>query len=305
MSDRLLIYYSHRVVDVYLRFRNTSADDSFGRLRDLGAAVDAMNALFHFREHLPVAMKLSRKAAEARCADYALLGDAANASKHDEIDTETPHGPPLVRRAEDITEQKVFIEYEDAAGKYAMSLKMVFVKLANGGERDLLHVLTNVMNFWEGHLHQHGVLQVKREFPYPDPFRYRTRKECESSSRGIEITQGLPASLLFRFMRFDPQKGTAVPIDLTGADIQFSIYKPKPVEFVLQLKRDLDGFVIERTIALSLEDTSKVNKCRGEEEQSKFLASLPAVRAAMAEMARELKIAPQNKAPELPVQKES
>ncbi|MFZ4703466.1 MAG: hypothetical protein ACOYMG_25775 [Candidatus Methylumidiphilus sp.] len=150
MFDDLVAYYHENVVAAFVAYRETSKDGIAGRSRDIREALIAANALFHFREHLP-GRPLSRADVERQCADYALLGDIANTAKHKEITQNTPHGAPLVSDAEKLAEKILVIEYEDSEGVYRCTQKTVIATLADGTERNLLEVLTNVINFWEAY----------------------------------------------------------------------------------------------------------------------------------------------------------
>ena len=289
MNEDLIIYYHHNVVAVYEEYRCVSADNVYGMRRDLRKAIDAATALFHFREHLPKLIALTRTQAEAACTDYGLLGDAVNSAKHKTIGNSTPHGPPLVRDFESILEQKVVIHFQDEKGEYSVSLKIVVVQLEANGERVLLDVLTNVLNFWEQYLFTKGVLEKKRVFQYQDPFRKRSREECKTSSTGIAMTQGLPAQLQFRLLRFDNKQNRAVQIDLTGAKLVFRVFRPKPVEIVIAVKRTVDGRVFERTVELSVDETFQLSTCSSEESKNEFLSGLPQIQKALGDLGTEIK----------------
>ena len=184
MFDDLTAYYQENVVSSYIEYRDICNDGVAGRSRDLRAALTAASALFHLREHLPTG-SLSRAAVERLCPDYALLGDVVNASKHKAPNSMTPHGAPLITDAEKLGEQLIFIEYEDEAGAYRYVQKTVVVKLTDGSERDLLEILTNVINFWEGHMLTLGVLSTARVFVHDADIRYRTRRGAARAAGNI------------------------------------------------------------------------------------------------------------------------
>ena len=209
----------------------------------------------------------------------------------------TPHGPPLVYDVTNITEQKVCITYEDADGKYQMSLKVVFLKLTTGGERQLMEVLTNVLNFWEQHLCAGGLLKTARTFQCDDPFRWRSRTECKSTSDGIVVTKGQPAQLLFCFMRYDKKLGRAVPVDLTGANLTFTVGKPPRLDVTVHAVRKADLKVLERTVKLADEESQAVAQCRSEKAKQNVLSRMPGIKRALAELAAEIKAAAALKSP--------
>lgn len=230
MFDDLAAYYHENVAAAFIAYCDTSKDGVAGRSRDLRGAIDAGTALFHLREHLPTTGALSRAEVERRCADYALLGDVVNAAKHKTISHSTPHGSPLVTDATSLVEKLLMIEYSDGDGIYRCAQKSVVVVLADGPERNLLEVLTNVINFWEAYLQTIGVLSRRRSFLFEPQVRYRTRAECEQIRLNFEIVQGQRFRQTMQLLRFDQITGKAYPIDLAGSQLRFnifSIYKPQ------------------------------------------------------------------------------
>lgn len=273
MSNTVIHYYQH-VVAPYLEYSDIAERDAFGREMDLRRAMDAASAVFHLRERLPDALALTRKHTEQVCRDYGLLGDVVNCVKHGEIDKTTPHGSPLVTKAEDVFDQAISISYADENGPYSAAFKVVVAKLRDGTERYLMDVLTNVLTFWDGHLFDHGVLSKRSRFTFRDPLRYRTRSEC--SQLNLEISQEVPAHFRFRFMRFDQAQHRAVPIDLTGAEVRFTVYNPKPVEVHLRVEKD-DGTAIEVLVRLNEAEGMEFSSFTSDEERERFLARCPAV----------------------------
>lgn len=286
MFDDIAAYYHENVVAAFAVYRDTSKDGVAGRSRDLREAIVAAVALFHFRDHLPKAIALSRTEAERQCADYALIGDVVNAAKHKSITQSTPHGAPLVKDAEMLTEWLLNIEYEDAEGVYRCTQKAVVAKLVDGTERNLLEVVTNVMNFWEGYLYRVGVLSKQRTFVFEPQVRNRTRAECEQIHLDLEAVQGLRFKPAMRLLRFDASTGQARPIDLTGVQLSMRIYKPR-FKFNLTLKHEATGKEYTRAIAFSDEENEKLAELSSDEERQAFAASLPSAQVALREMAAE------------------
>lgn len=286
MFDDLAAYYHENVVAAFIAYRETSKDGVAGRSRDLREAIVAATALFHLCEHLPKPGAPSRTEVERRCADYALLGDIVNAAKHKSISQNTPHGAPLVTDAEMLTERLLVIEYEDAEGAYRCTQKAVVAKLADGTERNLLEVLTNVMNFWEGHLHTIGILSTQRTFVFEPQVRYRTRAECEQIRLDFQLVQGHRFKQSMQLLRFDASTGQALPIDLTGSKLNFRIYKPR-FDFDVSLRHDASGKEYTRTVVLSDEENETLAEMATDEERQAFAASLPSAQAALRELAAE------------------
>ena len=285
MFDDLTAYYHENVVSSFIEYRDICNDGVAGRSRDLRAALTAATALFHLREHLPTG-SLSRAAVECLCPDYALLGDVVNASKHKALNSMTPHGAPLVTDAENLGEQLIFIEYEDDAGAYRYVQKVVVVKLTDGSERNLLEILTNVINFWEGHMLTLGVLSKARVFEHDADIRYRTRSECETNWLNFELVQGHRFHQTMRLLRFDKATGKAKPIDLSGSKVKFRIYKPK-YDIELSLTHDATGKTFKTEIALTEEESLILSHMSSDEERQAYVDGLPAAQAALQQLAVE------------------
>lgn len=290
MFDDFIAYYNENVVDSYVAYRELSKDGTAGRSRDLRQALVAATALFHVREHLPAPHSPSRADIESLCPDYALLGDLVNATKHAAITSATPHGAPLVARASDLREHVTLIEYSDEAGSYSFAQKEVIAFLSDGSERNVLDVLTNVLNFWEKWLHGIGLLSEVRVFRYESNARFRTREECESMRPCFEIVQGRRFHQTMKLLRWNSGTGIVEPIDLSGAEVRASIYKPKYAVDVT-LTHDESGRQFTTSIDLTDDESATLSQLRTEEEKSKYAMALPAAQLALARLAREAGLA--------------
>ena len=286
MFDDLAAYYQENVVASFSDYKETAKNGVSGRSRDLKGAVEAASALFHLREHLPDPAP-SRGSIENQCRDYGLLGDIVNAVKHKNINGQTPHGAPLVDKAECLSEQIVLIEYEDSEGTYKHVEKTVVVKLADGSERNLKEILTNVANFWENHMVSIGIKSAAHQFSFENPLRYRSREECEEGL-DFELIKGLRFKQSMKMMRYNHESGVAEPMDLTGSEIKMSIYRPK-YDVDIVLRNDSTGEEIKNTISLSEEESEEVLKLKTDREKQKYVYSLPKAKDALVEMAGKAK----------------
>jgi hypothetical protein len=289
MFDDLAAYYHENVISSFVEYRDICNDGVAGRSRDLRAALNAASALFHLREHLPGGAP-TRADTEHLCPDYALLGDVVNTSKHKVLNSKTPHGAPLVNDAENLGEQLVFIEYEDDAGTYRFVQKTVVVKLSDGSERNLLEILTNVLNFWEQHMLSIGVLSTVRVFVSDSGIRPRLRTECEANRLNFQIVQGQRFHQTMRLLRFNNKTGKAEPIDLTGPEIRFRIYRPK-YDVELSLTHDASGKAYKTEITLTEEEIVILSRMSNDEERQAYVNALPAAQAALQKLAVEAGLA--------------
>lgn len=285
MFDDLAAYYHENVVSSFVEYRDICNDGIAGRSRDLRAALNTASALFHLREHLP-GSSLSRADVERLCPDYALLSDVVNTSKHRILNGNTPHGAPLVADAENLGEQIVFIEYEDEVGTYRHVQKAVVIRLSDGSERNLLEVLTSVLNFWERHMLSLGMLLKARVFAHDNSIRFRSRTEYEANRLNFELVKGLRFHQTMRLLHFDNATGRAEPIDLTGSHVQFRIYQPK-YDIELSLTHDATGKTYKTEIALTEEENLILSRISSDEERLAYVNSLPAAQAALEKLAVE------------------
>lgn len=293
MFDDLATYYHDNVLTEFVDYQDAAMDTKAGRSRDLRLALVAAAALFHLREHLATPGAPSRSDVEQRCPDYGLLGDVVNAAKHKTISQQTPHGAPLVNQATNIEERKLLIEYADAIGTYRHSAKTVVVTQADGVERNLLEVMTNVINHWETHLHALGVIPSARAFTFKDPARHRTREECNGGQLDLEVVQGQRLVQSVQLLRFNSATGKAEPVDLTGATIRGSIYKPE-YEFGVSLSHDATGTEYKTTVTLNEAECAALAALSTDEEREAFAMSTQLAKAALLGLAQAAGLTPRN-----------
>lgn len=221
-AEQLHTEFYEMVVLAYDAYRSTRKKDVAGSRNDLKSALAVATAAYHFREHLPPSLRNTRAQMAQICADYDLLGDVANASKHDLL----TQGNPQINSADDIREFLVSTFFEDEHGVYTSASKSIEISLKDGTKRELFDVLTNVVNMWVSFLHDAGVSDRSDLFKHEDRNRIISRAEAK---RGIDLvgTQGLALTQGLKVQKYDYQKGRPEPIDLTGVKFEFSLYDPK------------------------------------------------------------------------------
>lgn len=178
-------------------------------------------------------------------------------------------------------------EYEDEAGTYRYVQKTVIVRLADGSERNLLEVLTNIINYWEQHMLSQGILSSARIFAYDGNTCARSRVECESNRLDFEMVQCHRFHQRMRLLRFNKETGNAEPIDLTGSKIKFRVYKRPQIEIDLSLKHDTSGEEFKETITLSEDESEKLSLMSDDVERQKYVNDLPVTQAALRQLAVE------------------
>ena len=287
MFDDLHAYFYENVRVAYREFKERLAEPRAGRSIDLRLAVAASEALFHLREHLPEAYALSRAEAEAKCSDFALVGDIANASKHRTVTRPTPHGTPLVTSATQLLEIVNLIHFEDAEGEYQCISKQVVAKLADGTFEDVMRAQTNVLNFWESYLVEIGVLKVAGHHEYDDGLGFRPRPS-KAARPTFEALQGVRFHQIWHLMKFNPVTGRAEPISFPeGTQVSAQIRRRPRHEVDITLRHDETGRQFTRTIILT-EDESEALDAACEKDRQDLLNGFESMKRGFNELAAEV-----------------
>ena len=272
MFDDLASLFYHNVVSAYDQYVSVRDGNTSGRNRHTRTALETATALFHFREHLPSEHAKTRAQVVAECPDYRLVADVANATKHRSLDRDTSEGPPLVKSAEDIEETTIITRYADEQGEYTDAKTLVFVDCNDGVRRNLDTALTNVLNYWGSELKRLDIVDyVPREAPELWGNRVIPRSEARVYNK--EIIQGLRFKERLKLLKFDPSKGCAVPIDLTGAKIEYRIYKPRHSVDITLNSPGLDE-PIRHTIDLTEEQSFAVAELKTDAERTSYINSV-------------------------------
>lgn len=279
MFDDPAAYFHENVVASFIAYQKINNEKAAGKSRDLNYGLTAATSLFHFREFLPEAHTLSRRDAECLCPDYGLLGDIVNVAKHRSIEKETPHGEPLIKRAEDLSERIVFIRYEDDKGPYQAIQKVIIVKLTDGTERYLLDILTNVINFWQEYLYSIGVVKATHQFLFQNPLRARTRAEVGDNRFLLEFIEGVRFQQTLQVFQYNNRTGKAEPVELSGVEDKIRQHHSEPKVVITRTDKDT-GKKYMKTIFLSNEEKLKFFSLPTDEEQQRYLEGLPSVQAA-------------------------
>ena len=230
-AEKLYANFYDLVILPYDAYRQTRRKDVAGTRSDLKSALAAATAAYHFREHLPPSLQKSRSEVAQNCPDYDLLGDVVNASKHNLL----TRGNPQINSADDIRELLVSTIFEDEHGVYTSASKSIEITLKDGTTRELVDVMTNIVNMWITFLHDAGVSEKSDLYKHEDRDRAISRAEAK---RGIDLvmTQGLAFTQGLKIQKYNYKKGRPEPVDLTGTKFQFSIYDPKAVTYSMDMQ---------------------------------------------------------------------
>ena len=281
MFDDLHAYFHENVRATYREFKERLAEPNVGKSMDLRLAVRMCEALFHLREHLPIAHPLSRADAEARCPDLALLGDIANVSKHAAVTRHTPHGAPLVTSAKQLEEVMNITQYEDAEGEYRCFSKQVVANLADGTIADVMRALTNGLNFWESYLAGIGVLKAATVHAYDDGLGFRPRPPNEVGPT-MEILRGVRFRQVMHWMKYNPETRRAELMS-PPEGIQVRIRERPRYQVDLTLRHDQSGREVTRTVVLTADETEALDAA-SEEEHEGLLNSFESIRRGFGEL---------------------
>lgn len=283
MFDDLRAYFYENVVSAYMQYKEARKKPVAGRSTDLRLAINAATALYHLREHLPQQNGKTRKCLSHICPDYDLLGDIVNASKHKKV----TRGTPQVVSADSIYEEVVCTEYRDEKGRYLHNEKHVMVDLVCGKKRDILDVLTNVINMWFSELNSIGVISDVKQFSLPQPSIPRRSSEEEIPRFDLEILRGVRFNQRFKLQKLDYETGKVEPIDLTGCKIEGLIYKPSLV-IDYSLINNKTGEKITREIKLTDEQNQEYLSLSSENDVKSFIERIADEHGVLKDIIREI-----------------
>ena len=133
---------------------------------------------------------------------------------------------------------------------------------------------------------------------YPSAIQHRPirRQEANDSRIDFELIQGLAYTQSFQCFKYNYATGKGEPVDLTGANLRFTVYKP---QYALQMDatQDATGRKVTRTVTLDGEEFLQM-QALSQEKKGAYLSSLPKVQAAYSEFIEEIgsveKLEPKN-----------
>jgi hypothetical protein len=283
VGDNLETYFHHRIKAAYDRYQQERNSGKTGTRKDLMAATEAAKALYHLREHIPPPYAKSWQDVAHACPDYALVRDVTDADKHHHLRDQTR----AVSNASQIEERIVITEYRDDDGPYRNAEKRILIKVTNGGERDLLDVLTNVINYWMDELRALGHLSKLPHYEVPTRPEPLPRVNCNNGRIDFEISQSLSYSQSYQLLMYNYEAAKIELVDLTGAELRFSVYKPQYTLDIVATK-DASGATLSRSVTFTQEEFEEMQN-RGDEERATYLMGLPKVQAAHGQLMDEIR----------------
>jgi hypothetical protein len=272
-AETLYALFYETVVLPYVEYRTTRNERRSGTRTDWKSAIAASTAAYHFREHLPNQYKKSHKAIVTICPDFALLGDVVNAAKHKVL----TKGTPQIDSVDSILEQVVSTEYRDEAGVYTAATKSIEITLKNGTKRELVDVLTTVINMWIAFLQAAGISGKTGPFPHEDRNRIVGRDEARRMD--LAMTQGIAARLAFKFQRYNYEKGCPEPVDLSGHKMSFTVYDPAKMKTEVEMRlTSPEGKNYVGSVELDAEENAEYFLLKNKAEQDEYAKKVMARR---------------------------
>ncbi len=177
-------------------------------------------------------------------------------------------------------------QYQDAEGLFHTHEKVVFVKLANGSERDVLEVMINVMNFWQTFLHSIGAISKPRNYSIPVIAQPRSRAEAGDSRLDFELVKGLRFRQSIRLQKYNYVTGKIELMDLKGGQLKFNLYMPN-AELDLTLKNELLRKEFRKKIALTEKESIEFGLLKTDREKQAYLEKLSSAQQVVRELAAE------------------
>lgn len=278
-ADWLATYFYEHVLLPYREFADLQDSDEAGKGKDLRAGSNVAIALYHFREQLPLSFAITLKDMLTQCSDYGIVKDIANITKHRTL---TRNPPLLVRNETDAMSEIVIVtSYRDKFGVYSDFAKQVEVSLLDGSQRNLIEVLTNVLNFWIRHLRKLGLLNISQEVTLKQRVEPLDRFQCKEELPTMHLVAGLPTKFAFKFQTYNYDKQLVDVDDLTDSNVYMPLYTADNAPIVdLKLSNEEVGKEFTKAILLSPKEVETLKSLKSEEEVEDYMSGLPKVKEA-------------------------
>lgn len=261
MFDNLKSFFFENLIIPYKEYLINKKKSTLGLSKDLKFALNLASALYHVREHFPENIRKSRSEIAKICPDYNLLADVVNAYKHKSL----TQGNRQLSDVKNIYEIVIGTLYLDSEGEYNHIEKTIELKLDNGTERDLHEVIINVLNMWIVEFKKLNIIEDFRLIPIPSKKIHRRSKK--SGIINLVTKRNLTFTPKFKLQRYNYEKKTIEPVDLTGNELKLRVYKPMHTISLTAIK-DNEELVIE--IGVDEKQLKLYQKFETDEERLKF-----------------------------------
>jgi hypothetical protein len=261
-------YFVENVITSYKEYFDHRKSNKWGENQLLRKGMNAANALFHFRDHLPAHIRPSKNSLKGEYPDYGILADIANAAKHKIIHNDNPR----VSNASQVYEVLTSTFFTDEHGEYSFPQLEVYVKLDDGSEINFSELLHSVMSMWLNNLRIWKIIDIQ-PFPEVGANEIVSRDDAEKRSADLQITRGEDYHWNFRIRKYNYDKKMIEPMDLTGASVGFRIYEP-PTHIPIHISISDSKIELDFDVPLTDEQSHQYVKLSTADERLTFLQSI-------------------------------
>jgi len=259
MFQNIKQYFIENVLAEYNGYTSQRKNYKSGFSEDVKRGLRSASALFHFREHLPEELKMTRSQVVNICTNYNLLADIVNVSKHGIIHRNSPQ----ISNSKNIYEEIFVTTYLDKKGEYQHIQKEVVIELDSGDTIILYQLLTEVMNMWINQLNTKGIFN---ELPFFTTTTKRLPRRNKNSGKLDFLTTNHFYSRRFRAQKYNYALKRIEPMDLSNAGISFKVYQNTyPVSIEIKPKDSEEPILLE--MELNEKQMNLINSIKDNEKQ--------------------------------------
>ncbi|SFD72323.1 hypothetical protein [Spirosoma endophyticum] len=213
MFESILSQFLLDVIPAYKEYISINNNAILDNGADIRKGLEASVSLYHFGEHYAQCLNQDfKKVVKPRlvnlCTDYSLLGNVADVRKHRFLDRQNPK----FLSANSMIEKYIITKYNDESGEYQDTEKSIEITLIDGVKRQLMDVLTNVMNMWYAELYNENII---KKIEYHSNYVYGVRqKKNRNAVKDVELhqTSGLGLNMQMVFQVYDNNTSKIVPL---------------------------------------------------------------------------------------------
>lgn len=280
MYNDIKTQYYEDIIVPYYDYIQEKQKGNFGRSNDLKKAINCASKMYHLREHLP--NNPSYNEILNLCPEYKIIQDVTNTSKHKILTRRNPN----ISNVAQISELIIIENFKDNKGDYSNSDKVVQVTKDDGTKLFLHDILYKMICFWDKYLYDNGFIDKQYNPKAPNQIgENKSREECKKLD--LEVIEGMDFKMNTQMMKWNYEKGKAIPIDLTGTKVQFNVYKPKLTPQIQRINNKTKE-ISTLDINLTSEDLVKFNLFKTDEERLSFIEKLDYVQEQVANHFKEL-----------------
>jgi len=264
MIEDLTKRYYEQLLPAYNEFVAEQRNNTAGQSKDIRLATSAAIALYHFREHIPEQYRKELKNYIEQCLDYGILRDVVNSLKHSKLTKKHDY----VSSADDIYELLIDVEYKDEQGPYRHIFKSVTIRLKDGSRRDMLEVLTNVLNMWGHELIKLGITKKPKPIKLQDRFSPPLR---QINNMKLIMTRGLKYKQVFSCYRYNYHTRALDQRISDGTKFEYKITPQLPHEATLELINEKTGKSIKHSLTLSARESYEFGILESNDKRGQYL----------------------------------